>query len=269
MDCYEGGEGPPLVLLHGLGGSWHVWRPLLPMLERRHRIFAPTLPGHPGGAIWPTGREATLDSIVDALAEDLVQRRIYRPHVAGNSLGGLLALELARRGITTSVTAISPAGAWRSERDYQAVARSFRIVYAMMPLIIAAARPFLRFAGVRRALNVQAMEHGDCVPAEEVLHAMRSLGGTRILPQLLTSMQRDGSIKPLTVAGIPVTIAWCEHDRVIPFEPYGAPMLEAVPDALAATLKGAGHVPMYDEPQQVADLILATTSKAGRQRTSN
>src|ERR1700739_505342 len=75
MDCYEGGEGPPLVLLHGLGGSWHVWLPLLPMLERKHGIFAPTLPGHPGGAIWPTGREATLYSIVDALAEDLVQRR--------------------------------------------------------------------------------------------------------------------------------------------------------------------------------------------------
>jgi pimeloyl-ACP methyl ester carboxylesterase len=269
MDCHEGGEGPPLVLLHGLGGSWHVWRPVLPMLEQRHRVFAPTLPGHPGGALWPTGREATLDSIVDALVEDLAQRRIARPHVAGNSLGGLLALELARRGLVTSVTAVSPAGAWRSERDYQAVARSFRIVYTLMPLLIAAARPFLRFAGVRRAVNAQAMEHGDRVPADEVLRAMRSMGGTRILPQFLTSMQRDGSIKPLAVAGTPVTIAWCEHDHVIPFELYGAPMLEAVPGALAATLKGAGHVPMYDEPRQVADLILATTSKAGGELTSN
>ena len=239
------------------------------MLEQRHRLVAPTLPGHPGGAPWPAGREATLNSIVDVLVEYLAQRNISRPHLAGNSLGGLLALELARRGMAASVTALSPAGAWRNDRDYQAVARPFRIVYTLMPLLIAGARPFLRFAGVRRALNAQAMEHGDRVPADEVLRAMRSMGGTKILPQLLTSMQRDGPIKPFAVAGIPVTIAWCEHDHVIPFELYGAPMLEAVPGALAATLKGAGHVPMYDEPRQVADLILATMSKAGGQVPSN
>jgi pimeloyl-ACP methyl ester carboxylesterase len=184
------------------------------------------------------------------LAQDFSERKIDRPHIGGNSLGGLLALELARRGIAASVTAFSPAGAWRNDRDYQAVA---------------AARPLLSFGGVRRALNAQGMEHGDRVPTGEVLRAMRSMGGTKILPQLLTSMRRDGSIKPLAVAGIPLTIAWCEHDRVIPFESYGAPMLEAVPGAQAETVKGAGHVPMYDEPRQVADMILATTSKAGGQ----
>jgi pimeloyl-ACP methyl ester carboxylesterase len=199
------------------------------------------------------------------LAQDFSERKIDRPHIGGNSLGGLLALELARRGIAASVTAFSPAGAWRNDRDYQAVARPFRMVHALMPLFIAAARPLLSFGGVRRALNAQGMEHGDRVPTGEVLRAMRSMGGTKILPQLLTSMRRDGSIKPLAVAGIPLTIAWCEHDRVIPFESYGAPMLEAVPGAQAETVKGAGHVPMYDEPRQVADMILATTSKAGGQ----
>jgi pimeloyl-ACP methyl ester carboxylesterase len=263
MDRYEGGEGPPLVLLHGLGGSWRVWRPVLPGLERRHRIFAPTLPGHPGGAQWPSGREPTVQAIVDLLVEDLVQRKIDRPYIAGNSLGGLLALELARRGAAASVTALSPAGAWRSERDYLAVARPFRIVHALMPLLLATARPFLRLAGVRRALSAQTMQHGERMTAEELLDAMMSMRGTGILPPLLTSMQRDGSIKPLAVSGTPVTIAWCEHDRVIPFEAYGAPMLQAVPGASATTVKGAGHVPMYDEPQQVADLILATASKAG------
>jgi pimeloyl-ACP methyl ester carboxylesterase len=263
VDCYQGGEGPPLVLLHGLSGSWHVWRPLLSIIERQHRVFVPTLPGHPGGASWPAGQEANLNAIVDMLADDLAQRKIDRPHIAGNSLGGLLALELARRGIASSVTAISPAGAWRNDRDYLAVARPFRIAHALMPLMIVAARPLLRFSGVRRALNAQAMVHGDRVPADEVLRAMQSMAGTTILPQLLTSMQRDGPIKPLAVQGIPVTIAWCEFDRVIPFDTYGAPMLEKVSGAQAEIVKRAGHVPMYDEPQQVAGMILATASKAG------
>jgi pimeloyl-ACP methyl ester carboxylesterase len=265
IDCYEAGEGPPLVLLHGLGGSWHVWQPVLPMLERQHRVFAPTLPGHPGGTPRPSGRGPTVHAIAEMLAQELAQRKIERPHIAGNSLGGLLALELARRGVAASVTAFSPAGAWRNDRDYQAVARPFRIVHALMPLFIVVARPLLGFARVRRALNAQGMEHGDRMPAGEVLRAMQSMGGTKILPRLLTSMQRDGPIKPLAVAGIPIVIAWCELDRVIPFEGYGAPMLEAVPNAQAETVKGAGHVPMYDEPRQVADMILSTTLKAGGQ----
>src|SRR5262249_37169352 len=45
---YAGGSGTPLVLLHGVGGTWRVWRPVLPLLERRHAVFAPTLPGHCG-----------------------------------------------------------------------------------------------------------------------------------------------------------------------------------------------------------------------------
>ena len=149
------------------------------------------------------GRSGTnLDAIADMLAQDLAQRKIDRPHIAGNSLGGLLALELARRGIAASVTAFSPAGAWRNDRDYQAVARPFRIVHALMPLFVAVARPLLRFAGVRRALNAQA--HGArrsrCRPMRFFARC-NPWAGTKILPQLLTSMQRDGPIKPLAVAG--------------------------------------------------------------------
>jgi pimeloyl-ACP methyl ester carboxylesterase len=266
-DNYEGGEGPPLVLLHGIGGSWRIWRPVIPMLERRHRIYAPTLPGHLGGEPWPWDSEATVDGIVDKLAEDFARRGIDRPHVVGNSLGGWIALELARRNIPASVTGLSPAGAWRNDRDYQAVARPFRIAHALMPLLIPLLRPFLGIAPVRRSLNAQAMEHGDRVPRDEMLDAMRSLGGTRILPQLLTTMRRKGPIKPLVGIHPPITIAWGEHDKVIPFETYGAPMLAAIPGAVATTLAGCGHVPMYDAPEKVAALILGTTSSVGGEAT--
>jgi pimeloyl-ACP methyl ester carboxylesterase len=259
-DNYEGGEGPPLVLLHGIGGSWRIWRPVIPMLERRHRIYAPTLPGHLGGEPWPENSEATVDGIVDRLAADFERRGMGRPHVVGNSLGGWIALELARRNVPASVTALSPAGAWRSNRDFQAVARPFRIVHALMPLLIPVLRPLLGFAAVRRSLNAQAMQHGDRVPRAEMLDAMRSLGGTRILPQLLTMMGRSGPIKPLVGMHCPITIAWGEHDKVIPFETYGEPMLAAVPGAASTTLAGCGHVPMYDNPEKVAALILTMTA---------
>ena len=95
---------------------------------------------------------------------------------------------------------------------------------------------------------------------------MQSMGGTKILPQLLTSMQRDGSIKPLAAAGIPITIAWCEYDRVIPFQlRAGAPMLEAVPGARAETVKAPAMCRCMTNPGKVVDMVLYDASKAGGQ----
>jgi pimeloyl-ACP methyl ester carboxylesterase len=85
---------------------------------------------------------------------------------------------------------------------------------------------------------------------------------TRMLPVLLANIAREGAIKPLQVSGIPVRIAWSERDRVIPFETYGRPMVEAVQGADVLTVTGVGHVPMYDDPEQVTRIILETTELA-------
>lgn len=260
-DCYEGGEGAPLVLLHGLGGSWHIWQPVIPLLEKQCWLYVPTLPGHMGGAPWPAGQEPSIGNLADMLAEDFAARGINRPHIAGNSLGGWLALELAQRGVAASVTALSPAGSWPSLREYRALARQFRMVYRTMPVLIALTRPFLHFARIRRGLNAQVMKHGDRMPANEVLRAMCAMGGTRILPRLLRAMEQNGPIKSLDAGDIPVTIAWCEDDKAIPLATFGAVMYAAVPGASAVTVNGCGHVPMYDDPERVSGIILGTIAK--------
>lgn len=260
-EAYEGGAGSVLLLLHGLGGTWHIWKPVLPLLEKHHRVIALTLPGHFGGPALADGVEPTVDALADELLADLHRRGIERAHLAGNSLGGWLSLELARRGFAQSVTALSPAGSWRTPQDYQAVSRPFRIVFALLPILIFLVTLFLRFAGLRRALNRQAMEHGERMPQAECRGSMQSMNRTRILPGLLRSMGRDGPIRPMQVTDIPVRIAWCEYDRVIPFERYGRPMLESVRGAESVMIRGVGHVPMYDDPEQVAALILETTGR--------
>jgi pimeloyl-ACP methyl ester carboxylesterase len=258
---YTAGSGSTLVLLHGIGGTWHIWKPVLPMLQKRHQVVALTLPGHLGGVELPRDVEPTVDALAETLLADLHRRGIYRAHVVGNSLGGWLALELARRGFALSVTALSPAGGWRTQEDYQAIARPFRIVFLVLPLLIVLIRLFLGFAWVRRKLNAKAMEHGDRVPAREVLLSMKSMGKTRILPKLLYAMGRDGPIKPMRATGVPMRIAWCGRDKVIPFQTYGVPMLESVREAEPLIMSGVGHVPMYDDPEQVARLILSMTQK--------
>lgn len=261
-EAYESGSGAVLLLLHGLGGSWHAWAPVLPILERHHRVLALTLPGHHGGPALPAGAEPSVDVLADALLLDLRARGIGQAHVAGNSLGGWLALELARRGFARSVTALSPAGGWRNQRDYRAIARPFRILFALMGVLLALTAWLLRFAGVRHWLNGRTMRFGERMSATEMVRAMRSLGRTLILPGLLRSMGKRGPIRALDPGGTPICIAWGEHDRVIPFDIYGPAVIEAVPGAEALIVKGVGHVPMYDDPEQVAAVILSTARRA-------
>ena len=164
------------------------------------------------------------------------------------------------------MTAFSPAGSWRTAKDYEAVSKPFRIIYFLLPLLMVLVWLFLRIAAVRRFLNKQAMEYGDRVPHADVYASMRSMRKTHILPGLLTSMGVIGAIKPWRVeSNIPVLIAWCEQDKVIPFETYGTAMLEAIDGAETVIVKGVGHVPMYDDPAQVAALILQTAGKAEAQ----
>lgn len=261
-EAWQGGSGSTLVLLHGLGGTWHIWKPVLELLTPHHRVVAITLPGHLGGPALPAGADVTVDLLTDVLAEDLKSRGIDRPHVAGNSLGGWISLELARRGLVASVTALSPAGGWSTAEAYRKVEKPFRIVFALMAVLMFLVGWLLRFAGVRRALNAQAMVHGDRVPVSDFRGAMESMRRTAMLPALLTSMRERGGIRPFEVVeSTPVRIAWCEHDKVIPYATYGQPLNQIVRGSESLMVRGVGHVPMYDDPEQVARVILETTSR--------
>src|ERR1700757_3679942 len=116
----------PIVLLHGVTSSARTWDPLLPMLSPRYRVFVPSLAGHRGGPPLPAGPTAVVDRIVDAMCRQLDEAAIDTAHIVGNSLGGWVALELARRGRAQSVLALSPAGAWRSPRDLRRLLLIFR-----------------------------------------------------------------------------------------------------------------------------------------------
>lgn len=252
FDIYEGGSGPALVLLHGLGGTWHIWKPVIPLLESRYRVIVPTLPGHCNGPALPSGSKASVPLLADTLIEALRARGIHSAHVAGNSLGGWLSLELQRRGFARSVTAFSPAGAWDSPEDYRKIATPFRAIFLLLPLLMLLTWLFLGFAGVRRALLRQSMEHGERLSKDELRMMLHGMRGAKGLPDLLDWMGTDGPIAALDVGSTPAAIVWGECDQVIPFERYGRPMLNRVPGAEPRTIPGVGHVPMYDDPQAVA-----------------
>ena len=116
-----GGEGEPLLLVHGLGGSGENWIEVLPELVRRHRVLVVDLPGHAGSEPLPNG--ATTGDFAVAAARVLEAEGVERAVVAGHSFGGLVALRLAhsRPDLVRALLLISPAGIATSSRLIEAL----------------------------------------------------------------------------------------------------------------------------------------------------
>jgi pimeloyl-ACP methyl ester carboxylesterase len=107
------GSRDPLLLIHGLGATPHVWDAVLPDLERTFELLVPTLLGHYDGEPFPRGVSPGVGALADGLERELDTAGWDTAHIAGSSLGGWLALELAKRGRARSVVALAPAGGWR------------------------------------------------------------------------------------------------------------------------------------------------------------
>jgi pimeloyl-ACP methyl ester carboxylesterase len=106
-------DGSAVVLLHGLNASGNAWQDVAPLLRTHHEVYAPTAMGHRGGP--PVQRRpATIRDVVDWTERYLDEQDLQRPHLVGHSMGGFVAIELARRGRAASVCAFAPGGFWAS-----------------------------------------------------------------------------------------------------------------------------------------------------------
>jgi len=246
---FRGGTGEPLVLLHGATSSWRCWRDVIPHLTEHHDVFAPDLPGHAG--LPRPARPHTISDLADNVEAQLDSVGIETAHVAGNSLGGWLAVELARRGRAQSVVALSPAGGWHpGERHllkhFYSMRRMARAALFLPPF-------FLRSARLRRFALRKACEHGDRLTPRQ---ALASAKAARVCVLNDFSGLGDGlESQRFVELTTPVLIAWSEFDRIIPAEHYTDRWRQEVPAAAWTTLAGVGHCPMYDDPGLVARTI--------------
>jgi pimeloyl-ACP methyl ester carboxylesterase len=238
------GSGPPIVLMHGIGMDRRAWDPVVPLLAREHEVIAVDLPGF--GASAPLAGTPT----VAALAAAVEELGLDRPHVAGNSLGGGIALELGRRGWAGSVCAISPIGfSCGRERAYvRATLQAIRAIAGAIDRQADAAyggpsrRAVLMSVSVARPANVPGPV------AASWNHAVaRCSGWDATLPETVDWRPR--------MPACPTTIAWAERDRLLLAGRQAPRARRWLPEARHVTLHGCGHVPMWDDPEQVARAI--------------
>ena len=260
---FRAGEGPPLLLLHGLAMSWRAWRPLLASLRTDHHVIAPTLPGHRGGPAAPA--DVCVSWLADYLETMLDEEGHDRVHVVGNSLGGWLALELARRGRACSVTAVSPAGAWRNGSDQRRVHTLLRTadMFNRFPPDASPVSAAMVSPTVRRAVLRGLMERGPRVALPDARGILRDAHVCRVVPALLRAGRRDG-FEPTEELPCPVRVVWGRRDRVIPYERHGRPLIARLPGVTQASLPGAGHVPTWDAPVLLTSLVREHVALAER-----
>jgi pimeloyl-ACP methyl ester carboxylesterase len=172
------GSGEPLLLIHPLGGELVVWEPVLDRLARERDVIALDLPGFGESPALADGAEPTPRALAGAVASLLDELGLGRAHVAGNSLGGWVALELAKAGRARSVAGLCTAGLWK--------------------------RPL----------------------------GPRPGGDVRVV----------------------VTLAWAELDRLV------RRPRETVPEWRTLMLHGCGHIPTWDDPEQVARVLLLASA---------
>lgn len=247
------GRGEPLVLLHGIGHHRQAWDPVVDILATEREVIAVDLPGFgaspalPGGLAYDLATtNAVLGSLFDALDLD-------RPHVAGNSLGGLLALELGRERRVRSVTALSPAGFWsEAERRY-----AFGVLLAMHGIAQRLPLPLVerlsRTAAGRTALTSTIYGRPARRAPEAVVAETLALAGATGFDATL----RAGTAIRFTdnLPGLPVTVAWGTRDRIL-VRRQGIRAKQFIPHARLVRLPGCGHCPMNDDPALVARVIL-------------
>ena len=249
------GDGNPLILIHGLGSNRRVWDAPLGLLSRERDVIAVDLPGFGDSPELET--VPTPAALADSVEELITELGLSKPAVAGNSLGGLISLELARRGTVSSATALSPAGfalGWESRMASASLSASRAAATVLRPTLPAlASKP----AG-RMLLAGQLVAHPSAVPADELLAAVEAL---------ISCPGFDATRKALfayswTYRGelaAPATVAWAAKDRLL--LPRQARRAEAwIPGIRSISLPDCGHVPCWDNPPLVARAILEGTA---------
>jgi pimeloyl-ACP methyl ester carboxylesterase len=263
-----GGEGPALLLIHGMAGSSENWREVIELLAHKHTVIAPDLPGHGESAGGPG--DYSLGSLAAGLRDLLLALGHERATLVGHSLGGGVAMqfayqfpEMVERLVLVSSGGLGP--------EVSPVLRAAALPGA--DLFIAATASVgqkaggvigrgLAAVGVRPAPDLAEVARGYASLAEPsrrkaFLATLRSVVGTE--------GQRVAAADRLYLAeAIPILIVWGAHDPIIPVR-HGEGAHRALPGSQLEVFDGVGHLPQVEQPGRfiaVLERFLATNEPA-------
>jgi pimeloyl-ACP methyl ester carboxylesterase len=242
------GEGPAVVLLHGIASSMYTWKDVLPVLAAHHDVVAVDLPGFGGSAIpkEPSGERAarSVVGLMDALG-------IRRASLVGNSLGGAIAVAVAAQAPdrVARLVLIDPAGYNFAAGDRPFVLR----LAAGVPAVLANALPLRPLV----SLSLRQVFHDDRLVTPdrvaEYVAPLRRPGAAAYLRGLLLATDGLGFPGVVRQVHAPTLVLWGRYDRWIPVR--DAERFAADIAGSRVVLLEAGHMPQEERPAETAALI--------------
>lgn len=270
----EAGEGPTLLLIHGMAGSSRAWRAVMPDLSERYHVLAPDLPGH-GGSAPPTG-DYSLGNLAATLRDLLGVLGIERATIIGQSLGGGVAMQLAYQHpeLAERLVLVGSGGLGR-EVSWMIRALSLPGAEYVAPVIFPGFVRDLgdRVAGVAERLGVRAPRLAEMWDAYATLtspehrdaflrtvHAVIEPGGQAV----------SATDRLYLAAAVPTLIVWGDVDPIIPVS-HGIAAHDAMPGSRLEIFEGVGHFPHVEDPLRFTRVLfdfLATTEPASDRNTA-
>jgi pimeloyl-ACP methyl ester carboxylesterase len=254
LNHQRSGAGEPVVLIHGVGSFGQAWKPVVAAMRGERDVIALDLPGFGGSPSLPAGVAPNARALAATVADFLSGLGIEKPVVGGNSLGGWVALELARRGRARAVVGVSPAGF--ATRIESALARvQLRGAWRGAKQLPGATEQLLRRPRGRVLALGNLVGNPVRTPAAEAIAATRNLAASPGFDLTVNTITHDRFTRGDEI-GVPVTLVWGTRDMILfPWQVRRA--LRELPRARHVPLPGAGHVPMWDDPEAIARELLS------------
>jgi pimeloyl-ACP methyl ester carboxylesterase len=252
------GRGSPLLLVHGLGAGWRSWSPVLDGLAESREVIAVDLPGF--GETPPLTGEVSIATLTDSVADFIREQGLDGISTVGQSMGGRIVLELARRGIGGDTVALDPGGFWNDHEVavFSATLRpSIAAVRALRPVLPA----LLGNPVGRTVLLAQLSARPWALSRETVLPDVRGLADSPATGAAMDALTKGPKQQGAPAGSVPgrVAIGWGRRDLVtVPRQ--AARAIELFPDAVLHWFDRCGHFPQWDAPHEATSLILDSTS---------
>lgn len=251
------GTGTPLLLIHGLGGTWRSWEPVLDDLAARREVIAVDLPGF--GETPPLQGEVSIATLTDAVESFIKEQGLDGVDIVGSSMGARMVLELARRGVGGNAVALDPGGFWSDgELRFFSISlrASIKLVRTLRPAL-----PFLTGNPLTRTLllaqfSARPWALSQHITLQELRSFLEAPSFDAALDALIEGPRQQGA-EPGSTPGT-VVIGWGHRDRVT-LPPQAARAAEAFPDARLYWFDHSGHFPQWDAPQETVRVILSNT----------
>ncbi|WP_340374675.1 alpha/beta fold hydrolase [Streptomyces sp. SS7] len=253
------GQGPALVLVHGIGDSSATWAELIPALARTHTVVAPDLLGH--GASDKPRADYSVAAYANGLRDLLTTLGIESATLVGHSLGGGVAMQFAYQfpERTERLVLVSAGGVGRE------VTPALRLVSLPgAPLALSALRlPGMRLHVGLAARLLQLLDTDLGQDAPDLLHLVDALPDTTSRDAFVRTLRAvvDWRGQVVTMldrcyltAGMPTLLLWGDRDSVVPVR-HAHRAHEAMPGSRLEIFEGAGHFPFHTDPARFLALV--------------